>query len=247
MKDITKAKLAEIEGKRITNDLIIRNRDLEQFSFMISHNLRAPVVNLAGLSQQLKDGLPEEEAKFVIDSILNSTIRIEGVIDDINKILMIKKGSENNKSKVDLVQLLDDLQSYFIEVHTGRSPEFHVDLSDVEYVESNKAYIESVFYNLISNAVKFAKPESPAKIKIWTVRKKDKLVIHFKDDGIGIDLEKHQHNVFKLYNRFHNHIEGKGMGLYMTKTQIRLLGGDIEVHSSPNKGTEFIITLPVEG
>lgn len=246
MKDITKAKLSEIESKRITNDLIVRNRDLEQFSFMISHNLRAPVVNLTGLTQQLQEGLPPAEAQFVMDSIITSASRIEGVIDDINKILMVKKDAESSKSKISMVHLLDELQSYFIEVNTGRAPEFHVDVKDVEHLHSNKAYIESVFYNLISNAVKFAKPESPAKIKIWTVRKKDKIVFHFKDDGIGIDLEKHQHNVFKLYNRFHNHIEGRGMGLYMTKTQIRLLGGDIEVHSSPNEGTEFIITLPAE-
>jgi PAS domain S-box-containing protein len=246
LKDVTKSKLAEMESKQITSDLIVRNRDLEQFSFMISHNLRAPVVNLSGLTQQLKEQLPEEEKEYVINSILTSTSRIEGVINDINKVLMIKHSSETAKSKVSVVKLLDELQSYFVEVNSERKPEFHIDLKDVESIESNKAYIESVFYNLISNAVKFAKPESPAKIKIWTVRKKDKLVIHFKDDGIGIDLEKHQHNVFKLYNRFHNHIEGKGMGLYMTKTQIRLLGGDIEVHSSPNKGTEFIITLPVD-
>jgi K+-sensing histidine kinase KdpD len=246
MKDITKTKLSEIESKQITSDLILRNRDLEQFSFMISHNLRAPVVNLAGLVQHLNDELPEEEKQYVLDGIINSTTRIEGVINDINKVLMIKHSAETAKSKVSVVKLLDELQAYFIEVNSARKPEFHIDLKDVESIESNKAYIESVFYNLISNAVKFAKPESPAKIKIWTVRKKDKLVIHFKDDGIGIDLEKHQHNVFKLYNRFHNHIEGKGMGLYMTKTQIRLLGGEIEVHSSPNQGTEFIITLPVD-
>lgn len=245
LKDVTKSKLAEMESKRITNDLIIRNRDLEQFSFMISHNLRAPVVNLAGLTQQLKDNLPEEEKEFVIDSILSSTSRIEGVIDDINKILTVNKRAEDSKTKINMVHLLDQLQSYFIEANKGNSPEFHVDVKDVEHLDSNKAYIESVFYNLISNAVKFAKPESPANISIWTVRRKDKVMIHFKDDGIGIDLAKHQHNVFKLYNRFHNHVEGKGMGLYMTKTQIRLLGGDIEVRSSPNKGTEFIITLPV--
>ena len=246
LKDITKNKLSEIESKRITSDLIIRNRDLEQFSFMISHNLRAPVVNLTGLTQQLKEGLPNEEALFVMDSIINSATRIETVIDDINKILTVNKGAEADKTRINMVHLLDELQSYFIEVNTVKSPEFHVDVKDVEHLDSNKAYIESVFYNLISNAVKFAKPEAPAKIKIWTVRRKDKILIHFKDDGIGIDLEKHQHNVFKLYNRFHNHIEGRGMGLYMTKTQIRLLGGDIEVHSSPNQGTEFIITLPVE-
>ena len=144
-----------------------------------------------------------------------------------------------------MVHLLDELQAYFVEANAGRTPEFQIDVNEVEHLDSNKAYIESVFYNLISNAVKFAKPDAPAKIKIWTVRKKDKIIIHFKDDGLGIDLEKHQHNVFKLYNRFHSHIEGKGMGLYMTKTQIRLLGGDIEVISSPNQGTEFIITLPV--
>lgn len=246
LKDVTKSKLAEIESKQITSDLIVRNRDLEQFSFMISHNLRAPVVNLSGLTQQLKEQLPEEEKEYVINSILTSTSRIEGVIDDINKILMVNKGVEDKKTRINVVHLLDELQSYFMEVNKGQSPIFQVDLNEVDHLDSNKAYIESVFYNLISNAVKFAKPQSPATIKIWTVRKRDKVMIHFKDDGIGIDLEKHQHNVFKLYNRFHNHVEGKGMGLYMTKTQIRLLGGDIEVHSSPNKGTEFIITLPVD-
>jgi signal transduction histidine kinase len=69
--------------------------------------------------------------------------------------------------------------------------------------------------------------------------------LYYTDNGAGIDLERHKDKVFKLYNRFDLSVEGKGLGLYMTKTQIELLNGTIQIESQPGQGTEFAITLPL--
>ncbi|MCX6295044.1 MAG: ATP-binding protein [Bacteroidetes bacterium] len=107
-----------------------------------------------------------------------------------------------------------------------------------------KSYIESIFYNLISNAIKYRSNEGKHHIVIST--KKEKNIFHFtiSDNGKGIDLEKNGKYIFGLYKRFHSEVEGKGLGLHMVKTQVEALGGHISVESEVEKGTTFKITLP---
>ena len=106
--------------------------------------------------------------------------------------------------------------------------------------------MKSIFYNLIINALKFSKPQQSPEIKIWSEIENDLIKIHFKDNGIGIDLNRYGDSIFGLYKRFNLNIEGKGLGLFMVKTQIEFLGGQIEVKSKINEWTEFIISLPNE-
>jgi signal transduction histidine kinase len=99
----------------------------------------------------------------------------------------------------------------------------------------------SIFYNLIHNSIKYRQPGLPCVIQIRSRLLKEGVQLVFKDNGIGIDLKKRGEQVFGLYKRFHPAIEGKGMGLFMVKTQVEALGGKISISSEPNKGTEFTI------
>ncbi|MGZ3901885.1 MAG: sensor histidine kinase, partial [Bacteroidia bacterium] len=118
------------------------------------------------------------------------------------------------------------------------------DFNVVNKIISVKSYVHSIFYNLISNSIKYRQPDQTLVIAIKSFVNKEKIMISFKDNGIGIDLIKHGDKIFSLYSRFHLNIEGKGMGLFMIKTEAESLGGNITVKSKPGEGAEFIVELP---
>jgi PAS domain S-box-containing protein len=245
IKDVTEIKRSEIESKRITNDLIIRNRDLEQFSFMVSHNLRAPVVNIVGLCSHLNDEMDDDEYKYIVESLSSSAERIVNVVDDLNTILMVKKDEHSMLEEVNLEKGLNDLVSYFNRVEDRRKPIIEFDVSAISILHTNASFIESILYNLIGNAIKYSKQDELPKINVWTEVQDHHALIHVRDNGIGIDINRHGQKLFKLYTQLNTDVKGKGLGLYMVKTQVQLLGGKVFVKSELGKGTEFIVSLPI--
>ena len=107
-----------------------------------------------------------------------------------------------------------------------------------------KSYIESIFYNLFSNSIKYRSQERQLRIVITSKKVADKYIVHFEDNGIGIDLSEHGQYVFGLYKRFNYEVEGKGLGLHMVKNQVEAINGKINIESELGKGTKFIIELP---
>jgi len=105
-------------------------------------------------------------------------------------------------------------------------------------------YIESILYNLVSNGIKYRAPERTPVINLKTTQEGDRVVMTVRDNGIGMDLTKLREKVFTLYQRFHHHVEGKGMGLFLVKTQVEALNGTIEIESNVHEGTIFKISLP---
>ena len=245
IKEITDIKHSEIESKRMTNDLIVRNRDLEQFSFMVSHNLRAPVLNIIGLCSHLKEDLDKFEFDYVVESINTSTERVVTVIDDLNSILMVKKDEYSVLENIELSRVLNELVDYFKRVEERRQPDIEIDLTAISSLHSSAPFVESILYNLMANAIKYSKRDTVPKLKIWTELIDQKISIHVKDQGVGINLEKDGNKLFKLYTQLNKDIKGKGLGLYMVKTQVQLLNGEINVKSELGIGTEFIVTLPL--
>jgi len=108
-----------------------------------------------------------------------------------------------------------------------------------------KPYLYSIFFNLISNSIKYRRQEVHSIIEISSRLQKNKIELIFTDNGMGIDLKKNAGQIFGLYKRFHSNIEGKGMGLFMVKTQVETLGGKINVSSEENSGTEFKIEFKI--
>ncbi|PZR30514.1 MAG: two-component sensor histidine kinase, partial [Azospira oryzae] len=109
-----------------------------------------------------------------------------------------------------------------------------------------KPMVNSILYNLISNAIRYRSIERTPVVKVSSHEDGEYYFIDVEDNGLGIDLNQNKDNLFKLYKRFHFHVEGKGLGLYLVKTQIESLGGQIEVTSKVNEGTTFKVVLPQE-
>ena len=243
--DISKRKNEELVKEKITNDLLQRNRDLEQFAYIISHNLRAPVANILGLNLLLNDNPDESTRNEIIKKLNSSAHRLDSVIKDLNTILQVRREVSELKTEIDLIQLVENVKESISSIIETNKVRFEIDFSAINQIKSIRTYLGSVFFNLITNSIKYGKPDKQVVISINSSVKKDKLIIRYKDNGIGIDLNKYGDQLFGLYKKFNNEVEGKGIGLFMVKTQIEVMGGTISVDSAINKGTEFTIQLPI--
>jgi len=245
--DITQQKKAEAERTKIIADIVRRNNDLEQFSHIVSHNLRAPVANILGLVDIMQNiGISEAEETIVTEGIHTAAQNLDMVIRDINNILDLKSAVNEKRELVNLDQLLQAVMLTIGSSASDESIEITGNFSEVEEIFTVKSYLYSIFFNLISNSIKYKCADKPALIKITTERTPKGVVIKFKDNGLGINLEKEREFVFGLYKRFHLHKEGKGIGLFLVKTHVESLGGEITISSIVNRGTLFNIEFGID-
>lgn len=242
MRDITEKKMFELQREKMTQELIQHNRSLEQFTYIVSHNLRAPLSNIIGLSQVLNlKGLDEEQQREFLEGIAVSSRKLDEVIIDLNSILHLRNSGEEKKEPVRFRQLLEDVRYALANASPGVPIHIISDFSAAERMLTVKSYLYSIFYNLVSNSIKYRRPGTDPVIRISSRMVAGRLELRFSDNGSGIDMERNGSKVFGLYKRFHPDIEGKGMGLYMTRIQVEKLGGSISVESVPGKGTTFNI------
>ncbi len=240
--DISERKQFEEERSKITKELLQRNRDLEQFTFIISHNLRAPAANIMGFTEYLQDDTTTpQEHKELLKGLATSVSGLDTIIKDINSILQAKREINDKKETIRFSNIVTNVINSIGTTIDKNHVTIKTDFDEVDEIFSLKVYLHSIFYNLISNSIKYRSLDKQALIEIKSKREKDKIILTFEDNGMGIDMTKKGDKVFGLYQRFHNHVEGKGLGLFMVKTQVEAIGGKISVASELHKGTEFTI------
>lgn len=229
--------------KQTNLELIEQNTRLEQFGFIISHNLRSPMARIVGLSALLRFTKDESEISEIVRLIVKSTQDLDQVIKDLTLILGIQKMNTTILSNIELTPLLDKVLTTLEPEIKETKTKVISDFSKLDSITSLHPYMESIFYNLLSNAIKYRHPDRPPVIHVSSTAVDGFGLITFQDNGLGIDIDKHKGNLFNLYKRFHFHTEGKGMGLYLVKTQLSALGGKIEVNSKVDEGTRFSVFL----
>jgi len=245
-RDITQQKKLEMEREKITADLIQRNKDLEQFTYIISHNLRAPVANIMGLTSLLGSIEPDDAGHSgLVEGLEVSANRLDAVISDLNQILQVNSRVNEKVEMVQLPRLIDDIRVSISQLMAEEKVSITTDFTAVASMRTLKSYLHSVFYNLILNSIKYHRPGVAPSISIDTRADNEKITITYQDNGRGIDIKKNSKDLFGLYKRFDTSVEGKGMGLFMVKMQVESLGGTISIHSELNKGTRFEIEFPV--
>jgi len=243
-KDITEVKVIALEHERITKDLMQHNNDLEQFTYIVSHNLRAPVANILGLADILKEhdeDLDQNTRTEVVDRVYTSIKNIDTIIKDLNQILQARRPVDGKKEKIDFESIVTAVKTSLRNSIASGNVNIKCDFTAVDFMFTTRSYLYSIFYNLISNSIKYRKTDIPPTINIISRIIDDKIELRFKDNCKGIDLDKNAGNIFGLYKRFDTSVEGKGMGLFMVKTQVTTLGGSIKIESKLGEGTEFIL------
>lgn len=238
--DITQLNRMRAEREDMIDDLVKRNKALEQFTYMVSHNLRAPIANILGISYLLEDNQDKKTLTEMHQLIKESSSKLDTVIRDMNEILSIKKGLDEEKVYVHFESLLEEIKETERELIRKTKVNISSDFTSAPSIKSVKGYMRSIFQNLISNGIKYRYGDIP-KINVSSYEDEKHIYLKFEDNGVGIDLEKNGGKLFGLYSKFHLNKEGKGMGLFMVKNQVESLGGEIGVQSKVNEGTTFTI------
>lgn len=244
LQDVTERKRAEYEREKMLTDIIQRNKIFEQFSYIVSHNLRGPVANILGISEALKNS-PDEERNELQQHLFESVGQLDEIIKTLNEILKIRNVSTEAKEFVHFPELIDTIKSDLLAL-PRKGPVTVNTAFEIDKVYTLKSALRNIFYKLIANSIKYQQPGIDPVITIKNEMRNGRLRITFKDNGLGLDLEKFGKKIFGISQRFHLNVQGKGIGLFLVKAQVELLGGNIDVKSAPNEGTEFILELPMK-
>ena len=242
--DITNQKEQETEKEHLIQELTRHNNDLKQFSYITSHNLRAPLSNLIGLLNLVDDiAIEDEDLKEIIEGFSKSTHLLNQTINDLIKIVIIKDNLSIARETINIQEIIQNILDQLAYTISQYSPIIIIDTKNAPILFVNKPYIESIFLNLITNALRYSSPNRVLEIDITSKIDQDKTILIFKDNGIGIDLVRNADKVFGLYQRFHDYPDSKGLGLYLVKSQVVSMGGSISIESELEKGCSFILTF----
>ena len=220
-----------------------KNRQLSSFAHIASHNLRAPVSNLMVLKDFYKENTDLKDKAMLFSKVETVIDRLNETLNELIESLKIQgnKGITNDAVIFDTVfaKTLTILDIQILDSKAVVTANF----CEAPTIEYPKLYMESILLNLLSNSIRYRAPDRIAQIHFRTEITNNEIVLIATDNGLGIDLKKYGHKLFGLNNTFHRHPDSKGVGLFMTRTQIEAVGGSVTVESEVDRGTTFKIIL----
>ncbi|RLJ64257.1 PAS domain S-box-containing protein [Lacinutrix venerupis] len=249
IRDITKQKQVErnIRNSKENLELLAKklktqNAQLADFAHITSHNLRAPVSNLNSLLDMYYMCDKEEDKQDVFKKFQKVITHLTDTLNTLVSALKIKK-EKASLSSVDFSETLKKTKELLAAQIIETEAEITSDFKEINKISYNKIYFESIFLNLVENAIKYKAKDRAPKIHLSTKLIDNHVVLEIKDNGLGINLDRHKHKIFGLNKVFHRHPKAKGVGLFITKLQIESLGGKIKVESTVDEGSKFIINF----
>ncbi|MFL5728556.1 MAG: sensor histidine kinase, partial [Cytophagaceae bacterium] len=242
-KEVSTRRKAE-ESLRINNTALKKsNTDLDSFVYIASHDLKVPLINMEALLEILKEEIinQSDEVKDIIGKFEKSILRMKNTLNDISEVAKIQKNMEATDEELLFQDVLTEVTESIEEMIRRTRTTIHSDFGSCPSIRYPRITLKSILYNLVTNAIKYRSPLRDPEIKICTQIHNGHKILVVQDNGLGIDLEKHHEKLFGMFKRFHDHVEGSGIGLYIVKRMIENNGGKIDVQSQPGKGTAFTV------
>jgi PAS domain S-box-containing protein len=231
------------QQEKLTERLTVQNKQLATFAHITSHNLRAPISNLSSLLNLYKISEDEIDKNILFEKFETVIIHLSSTLNTLVDSLKISENNNKEQENLSFKEIFEKTK----EIITGQIIEtgakIESDFSKAPDILYNRTYLDSIMLNLLTNALKYRSLDRVAEISIKTERENDHVRLSVSDNGLGIDLEKHGHKLFGLNKTFHRHSDAKGVGLYITKTQIDSMGGTISATSKVNQGTVFTVNF----
>lgn len=241
MIDVTRRIEADLALKKSFDLVTEQNKRLLNFSYIVSHNLRSHASNILGISTLIESAKNDTDRNEMIELL-------KQVAENLNETLLNLNNIVNIQTQIDLIVEPLSIHNYIITTLTNLNAQIlfkkAVIINKVDeriVVHYNRAYLESILLNLISNALRYSHPDRKPVISFTCFEEQGQLVLCIADNGLGIDLKKHGDKMFGIYQTFNGNADARGFGLFISKNQVEAMGGKIEVASELNKGTTFKI------
>ncbi|MES2418020.1 MAG: PAS domain-containing protein [Bacteroidota bacterium] len=239
MIDITNSKEAEEALNYSFNLVTEQNKRLLNFSYIVSHNLRSHASNIQGITELIENAKSEHEREEMVQLL-------KTVVGNLNETLLNLNNVINIQTSIDVIVEPLILNDYILKTLTtlnaqilAKNVKFMNKVDDTVQISYNRAYLESILLNLISNAIRYRDISREPIISLTCFEENGQLVLRISDNGIGIDLKKYGDKMFGMYQTFNGNADARGYGLFITKNQVEAMGGKIEVESALNQGTTF--------
>lgn len=263
VRNITDRKKINKKLRKTLKELANSKKDMEQFLYATSHDLRTPVINIIGFNRELESSLqrlqeildhtelPQKTNDLIkniisddinesLNYIVNSTKKIDTLLTGL--LTISRLGREPMRiQKVDLNKVLKRVTEDF--EYKIQKENIEVKISELPSCKADRSQMNQLFSNLMSNSIKNLSSERKGFIKVWGEKKDEMNIYYFEDNGIGIK-EKDQINILKLFHKVNPNEPGEGLGLTIVQRIIKNHKGDICLKSTFNKGTKFVISLP---
>lgn len=241
MIDITIMKEAE---KNLSNSLQLvteQNKRLLNFSYIVSHNLRSHTSNIESIISLIESAESEEERNEMMQLLKSVSNSLDETMKHLNEVVNINTNINLVTKPLNLIKYIDKAKEVLSEQILSNKVTLTTNIPEDATINYNSAYLESILYNLVSNAIRYRHPQRKPIISINLYQQNDKTIIEVSDNGIGIDLVRNADKIFGMYKTFSSNSDARGIGLFITKNQVDAMGGSITVDSIPNEGTTFKI------
>jgi len=248
-REYRRKKKSEKEVRIQNKKLVALNESLDSFVYRVSHDLKAPVINVKNMITMLKENTDEKDEGLVpkiIENLELSSNRLDVTITDLLELSRIEKVDEIREQ----IQLEEVLNSII--------PEYQAELDEIGAIVELKfddkgtyssfSEMASVFQNLLTNSIKYRRRDVPLEVRVSTTEKNGYTVLDYSDNGQGIDLEQFEGKLFSMFQRFTSDktVSGTGVGMYIIKRLIDKNQGTVKLESELNKGLRYLITLPTK-
>ncbi|GAB3816491.1 hypothetical protein GCM10028895_11740 [Pontibacter rugosus] len=226
------------------------NADLDTFVYTASHDLKAPVANIEGLVLLLEDQieavgpLPGEPTKPIFDMVKDSIIRFKNVIKDLTDIAKVQRDVDGSAEQVDLQEIFDNVKADMQDWLATEKAQIITDFSEAPKLNFSTKNLHSILYNLVNNAIKYKSDKRTPEVYVKSEKEDDYIILSIKDNGLGMS-EHNLSKMFTLFKRFHSHVEGTGMGLYIVKRIMNNAGGKVYVESKEGRVQRLNYTLEI--
>ena len=242
--DVTEKKFREKALKETVIKLEKSNEQLEGFAYMATHDLRAPVANLiALLNLYNKENAADAENEFIFQKFEESVKILNNTLGDLIDIVAVNKNKFDEKVDINIEENLKDVMESVKEEINKSGIDVRFDFSKCNEVSYPASQFRSILINMLTNAIKYRSHDRKSEVSITTSLDKYFVCLRFADNGLGIDLKKYGSKLFQMNKRFHLGTEGKGIGLFIIKSQVEAMGGKVIVESEPGKGTIFSVYI----
>jgi signal transduction histidine kinase len=243
LQDIDQYKKRELALQNSLSLATDRNKRLQNFAYIVSHNLRTHTGNLQSMVNMYNETKIEAESAEFFGHIQSISESLNTTVKHLEEVVKIQAEITNDKEIVEFKTLFKNLLRALSNNIDEANASIEYDFSRCTEIKYIPAYLESILQNLLTNALKYRQQARQAIIKCHTYIKSRHIYLVFEDNGLGIDMARYGDEVFGMYKTFHKNADSQGIGLFITRNQVESLGGSIKLESIVDKGTKFTIRL----